>query len=225
MTEIITRKEATARGLKRYFTGKPCARGHLADRAVTGRQCYECVVTCEKRKAQQAEYRTRPEIKVRKKEVLQAYWKRRRPTLTEDERAKFRAATQKWRMANIDKARELDRQYAERRKEKRHAYAAAHAKKYPELYAAKARNRRARIRKNGGIHTIEDVKDILKLQKGKCAYCKLKLSKKYHVDHIIPLAMNGANDRTNLQILCKSCNHRKWAKHPIDFAQELGMLL
>jgi len=32
MPEIIRRQDAMARGLKKYFTGKPCSHGHVADR-------------------------------------------------------------------------------------------------------------------------------------------------------------------------------------------------
>jgi hypothetical protein len=32
--EIISRKEAKAAGLTRYFTGKPCKRGHVVERRV-----------------------------------------------------------------------------------------------------------------------------------------------------------------------------------------------
>ena len=39
--QIITRKEAKENGLKRYFTGEPCRRGHLAERAISG-SCLEC---------------------------------------------------------------------------------------------------------------------------------------------------------------------------------------
>jgi hypothetical protein len=39
--EIITRAEAIQRGLKRYFTGKPCKHGHIAERLLT-RTCVEC---------------------------------------------------------------------------------------------------------------------------------------------------------------------------------------
>jgi len=41
MNQIITRKEARAKGLKRYFTGKPCKHGHVAERFVSG-PCVEC---------------------------------------------------------------------------------------------------------------------------------------------------------------------------------------
>jgi hypothetical protein len=41
LPEIISYQEAKARGLKRYFTGKPCKRGHVVERRViTG--CVEC---------------------------------------------------------------------------------------------------------------------------------------------------------------------------------------
>ena len=39
--EIISRKEAKERGLKRYFTGKPCKHGHIAERGVLS-GCLEC---------------------------------------------------------------------------------------------------------------------------------------------------------------------------------------
>lgn len=38
----ITLSEARAQGAKRYFTGKPCVRGHMAERYVSTRECVEC---------------------------------------------------------------------------------------------------------------------------------------------------------------------------------------
>ena len=40
--EIINRSEGKALGLTRYFTGKPCCRGHIAERNVSNGNCYEC---------------------------------------------------------------------------------------------------------------------------------------------------------------------------------------
>lgn len=42
MPEIIDRKMAIALGLKKYFTGKPCCRGHMSDRRVAGGACLSC---------------------------------------------------------------------------------------------------------------------------------------------------------------------------------------
>lgn len=41
--EIITRKQAKERGLKRYFTGKPCKHGHVAERYYSGAHCLICL--------------------------------------------------------------------------------------------------------------------------------------------------------------------------------------
>lgn len=40
--EIVTRAQAKAAGLKRYFTGKPCKHGHITERYIAGR-CVECL--------------------------------------------------------------------------------------------------------------------------------------------------------------------------------------
>lgn len=65
----ITRKTATAQGLKRYFTGKPCPRGHVAERLVSGRRCLEC-----SRERDKGRYAKNPE-KERERSLLSG-WKR-----------------------------------------------------------------------------------------------------------------------------------------------------
>lgn len=39
---MISRQDAKAQGLKRYFTGKPCKFGHVAERFVGCHSCQEC---------------------------------------------------------------------------------------------------------------------------------------------------------------------------------------
>lgn len=55
--------------------------------------------------------------------------------------------------------------------------------------------------------------------------CRVKLMGIFHRDHIIPLDLGGTNDIRNIQLLCPPCNGEKHAKHPIDWAQENGLLL
>jgi hypothetical protein len=43
MPRKISRAKAKARGLKKYFTGKPCCRGHVAERRTDNRCCVVCV--------------------------------------------------------------------------------------------------------------------------------------------------------------------------------------
>lgn len=40
--KIVSRAEAIAQGLKRYFTGKPCKHGHIAQRLLPSGVCNEC---------------------------------------------------------------------------------------------------------------------------------------------------------------------------------------
>jgi 5-methylcytosine-specific restriction endonuclease McrA len=101
-------------------------------------------------------------------------------------------------------------------------------KENPEIRAAINRNRRARVRNAEGTHTTADIKTIFTNQRGLCANCETKLFKsgkqKYHVDHIMPLALGGSNWPDNLQCLCPFCNLSKGAKHPDDWAKENGKL-
>lgn len=41
---------------------------------------------------------------------------------------------------------------------------------------------------------------------------RLTGGQKLTVDHVVPLASGGTHDRSNLQVLCSSCNGRKAAK-------------
>lgn len=39
---VLSRAEAAASGLSRFYTGQPCKSGHLAERFVSNRQCVAC---------------------------------------------------------------------------------------------------------------------------------------------------------------------------------------
>lgn len=94
-----------------------------------------------------------------------------------------------------------------------------------EAYSAAWHRRRARIIGNGGIHTKEDISNLLLSQKYKCAVCLASIKVKKHIDHIIPLSNGGTNDKSNIQLLCPPCNIRKKDKDPIEFMQSQGFLL
>jgi 5-methylcytosine-specific restriction endonuclease McrA len=69
------------------------------------------------------------------------------------------------------------------------------------------------------------VERLFKLQKGKCACCGVPLGENFHLDHIMPLALGGANEDKNMQLLTQRCNNQKHTKHPIDFMRSRGFLL
>ena len=170
-------------------------------------------------------------------------------------RATYQARGKAYREANKERKRATDAAYLERNREKNrqqckaryHAKKAEHAamcKRYyeankdairekrkawrlenPEVRRALHRKRRAQKNGNGGTHTADDIKRLFALQCGKCAICFKSIKKERHVDHILPLALGGSNGPENLQLTCRLCNNRKHAKHPLDFARELGRLL
>lgn len=94
-----------------------------------------------------------------------------------------------------------------------------------ELRRINNHNRRARKRENGGKLSPGLAEKLFKLQRGKCACCKQPLGTDYHMDHISPVALEGANEDWNIQLLRAKCNQQKGVKTPIDFMQAKGFLL
>lgn len=264
---IVTRAEAKAAGLHRFFTGKPCKHGHLAQRLVGHAGCIVCskaraavwwAQNPEKAAARRQKYRAENREQIASQR--QEYRRTHREQLNEDARrrraadpSKAAAYAASWRAANRAKVREYEQKsrikrqakrreewvrWAQRSKERLKDYQQANkvrAKIRSQRWRHENRDavnaithrRRARLRGAVGSYTPDDVRNLFDLQKGKCAHswCRSSLAKGYHIDHVIPLARGGANDRRNIQLLCAPCNHRKNAKHPVDFAQENGLLL
>lgn len=90
-----------------------------------------------------------------------------------------------------------------------------YTREHKEEISAIKRTRRARKLGNGGKHTASDVRKLFSIQNGKCAWCaELLPDTGNHVDHWIPLAKGGSNDKSNLRLLHKKCNLSKGTKDP-----------
>lgn len=139
------------------------------------------------------------------------------------------ALNSKWKKKNPEKIIRAGKLRYQSCREKIIEAVKAYGSSNPEKLLANSRNRRSRKRNAEGKHTAADIRAIFEKQQGLCANCQTKLfksgTKKFHVDHIMPLARGGSNWAANLQCLCPACNLSKGAKHPDDWAREQGRLL
>lgn len=210
--KIIRRVDAKAAGLVRYFTGKPCPEGHIAERYVASFGCSVCA------QAHRARYYAEDPEKFRKKARDRFH---DRPDIAA-------ARARRYRAANLDRLRAegAERQRAARQKnkakfrERDRAWERAH----PETVAA--RKRRERLRNPGvfRMRVAERRKAIRRATPGwadrsairavyiEAARLTAETGVLYEVDHIDPLVSGvvcGLHIADNLQIIPASENRRK----------------
>ena len=222
--QLLSREAALESGAKRYFTGVPCSRGHVDERAVRNRTCRACQAISkaafyrrnrESEKAKVKAYYQANRVQMRhrrnaydaanpaqKKALFKAWY--------DANRQAFLASKAQSRLANPEPFKERYKRWATANK--------AHV-------LANNRARASRLKGAEGRHAGAEITELLRQQRGLCAYCRAPLKRGYHVDHIVPLAKGGSNWVTNIQLTCRTCNMRKSAKDPIEWAREIGRLL
>lgn len=226
--QIITRQEAIAEGQLYYFTGKACKRGHTGKRLVKNGSCHECSLQIRRARYQEEYQKRKEEIKARSKkwridniDRARDYDRKMYLSKRDAELVRMKERYYKNREADIDRKRKAYRENAEENREKqRKRY--AENKDYFKPYI---KARKARIRSSIGSFSAAQVRKMLEDQGCKCIYCKCDISKNYHVDHIVPVSKGGSSFIENIQLLCQTCNLRKRAKMPEDYAKEIGLLI
>lgn len=224
-----SRAEAISLGLKFYFTGNPCKRGHYTKRNVDHRGCRECAKENEllasrkkrsdpsyraKERKKNAEYAARkraedPEWVKKKNEANRKVMQKRRDE--DPEYVERTNAFRRWLNEN-------DAGYRDRSREYLRAWLSENKDKVRVYFG----NRRAREKGADGVYTEEDIVEINQSQNFSCTYCGASTKEEYHVDHIEPLSRGGSNWPRNLQILCPSCNMSKNAKNHCEFLEMLA---
>lgn len=105
MSKVITRAEAKARGLTRYFTGKPCKNGHIAYRLASNGLCRDCRVQIKRR-----DYaKNSSKYCAAKRE-----WRKANPEKTKLEYKKRITYRKDWARKNRDKRRQYAESYVAR---------------------------------------------------------------------------------------------------------------
>jgi hypothetical protein len=155
-----------------------------------------------------------------------------------------------WRVKNAEAKRQADAAYKAKNPEKIAAYKSKHYKNNVEKIKLRSKlwvqanrdyvkskqrqyhldnpevsvNAKAKRRLRIGDERLPygTIPAKYKEQNGLCACCGEPLVK-YHVDHIMPLALGGRNIPINIQLLLPRCNQRKSAKHPDVWKAEIGV--
>ena len=187
---LVSRIEAKAQGIKRYFTGKLCRNNHLAERYVGSGHCVDCVAT------QRKSWRSN------NMESVRGSWQKYQQTNIEKTRAASRRAYYKnperyklWAQQNPEKIKSTQKKWRNNN---------------PSKVTAQANKRRAtkmqRTPAWADSERIQAYYDVCRFFNDISGYTK------YHVDHIVPLrgrTISGLHVHHNLQILLAKDNLRK----------------
>jgi len=233
---LLSREAAKEQGLKFYFNGIPCQKGHLVERYTATRRCVICSkvytkIYHETHKAKLQKYLKEYQLKnkvilakkkktyqdARKPEIL-AYAKEYRKENAEkinknlkqyriENPEKIRAMQKLYRERNPEKVATAKRKYYQDNKKQIKVATALWRKNNPEKHAASNRGHLARKKGADGSHTIEDWHWLCDKFDNRCWKCGKKI--KLSVDHIHAPALGGSDYIQNIQPLCISCNSSK----------------
>lgn len=232
--DVISKKNAKAKGLKRYFTGKPCVNGHLSERYLSG-SCAECKNAqgsqwridhpeakkriqdkCnDGRREKQREYRQRPEV-ARKIHETNKAWQ-------SENRDRCRAYTKKWCEANPDKRAEYySRPEVKARMSK---IARQWAKDHPDRCGLWAKNNPEKRRAISGRRYAKKKMAMVPwadAEKIAAIYAEAERMTRetgipHEVDHIYPIGgktVMGLHHQDNLRVITRFENRSKGNKMP-----------
>lgn len=195
---LISIAEAREQGLLWYFTGKPCAKGHIAKRSISNRECRRCVDdrAARKRADDPETVRAKDRISHRKRRdrrnaQSRASHARHREKRRAYERARYGGDRRLWQITQA-------KQWAKENPGRRN-----------EIVAA----RRAHIKRaTPPWLTAEDKRQIREIYRKARSYGPGVM----HVDHIIPLRgrlICGLHVPGNLRIIPRLANIRKGNRH------------
>ena len=190
-----TKAEAKALRLPRFFTGKPCDRGHIEERYVSG-HCIKCVAINNA-----GYYEDDPE-KFRERN---ASWVKENPNEGKECAARYRKE-------NLEEVRKKDVERYWANRTKRLGQALKYQKDHPEKFRARTALRRAQKNQATPKWLTDEQWAEIDTFYVEAALVQQITGVKHHVDHIYPYKGKdccGLNVPWNLQILTGSENCSK----------------
>jgi hypothetical protein len=206
--QIISRADAKAQGLKHYFTGKPCKRGHLSVRYVCSAECQDCLFA----KNKQWQHNN-PGRYLELQREASARWRRENPEAAVKQRIAWveknperaiecaRERRRRWKTRHPQKSADVNKAWREKNKAHHKALIREWERRNPDRVSLKSRRRQTRLRISAFDHEREDIRVFY-----------VGCPEGYHVDHIVPLKhplVCGLHVISNLQYLTASDNSRK----------------
>ena len=209
--------QAKQEGKVRYFTGKPCANGHIVERNTHTGRCVEC-----NRLRMRRYWNENPDAVQKRNEMLQGYQFRNPKNYAKYQEAK----KQRWKTdieyrtnlnektKEINRIRYQDPEYKAKKSQQ--------GKEWFKNNAGIAKAKRARRRASMSNSTPNWLTDIQKAQIAEfyeiATALETQTGIKHHVDHIVPLKANcisGLHVPWNLQILTANENLSKGNRYEI----------
>jgi hypothetical protein len=197
-----------------YFTGKPCKRGHTANRYKTTGNCVECLrLACrargDKDKPAKRAWRARNKEKI-------SQWNARRDPESQ------RADAREWRAANLERAILRCQRWREGNRERIKAYTLAYdALNYERKLANNSNRRAAALRACPPWADRKEIGIVYKM----AAAISATTATPHHVDHIVPLRgknVCGLHVPWNLRPIPAIENRKKHARVPtVEEMEEL----
>lgn len=205
--QVLAKANAKAEDLSRYFTGKPCRRGHIAERYVANSVCVDCNGT--------AYIVQRREWREANADKSCAYSKKWRAA----NRDKVAEGHRRWRAANPEAVQRRNTDY-EARKDKKFEWRQRNAVAWtartrawqianPDKHAAiSARRRAAKLMATPAWSERDEIAAVYT----RAASLSRGTGIPHEVDHIVPIkgrTASGLHVIANLQILTAAENARK----------------
>jgi hypothetical protein len=216
--EKISRDQAIESGLKRYFTGLQCSKGHTDYRLVTNHTCISCLSENSKKYRQ-----TNDGVKALKKVTDKRYYESHKESVLDRNKknrhlyadARNRKAKEK-RKADPEADRNYRRLYREANLEKSRAwsrvYASKDQKRNPQKWLASNAERRARIRQSTPtLLTRAERAEIVGIYHFAKVMSRIT-GQEWHVDHVVPLngeVVSGLHVPSNLRAVPATENLQK----------------
>lgn len=193
--------------MKFYFTGKPCVRGHISKRYISG-SCYECKIEDRAKKREKnkiyfqkwREKNPKPikekshenkmakiRYKKNKKVIREKIYKWRKENLEKfknsirksnlKNKEKYALKRKEYYKNNKEKILQRDKIYREKNLQKRRDLTKKWRLNNPEKSKVSQRNKKAKRKGAEGKHTKKDIEKLFLFQRSKCANCFLNLKK------------------------------------------------